>query len=377
MHGRFTAAAYAPALINVVTILALLLAHRLGWRDETTIARLLAWSVLAGGIAQCALVFAALHRARLRLRPVGPRLSLPVRRFFRLALPGIVATGITQVNAFVGLVVASPSPGAVATFYYADRVYQLPLGIIAVAIGVILLPDLARHSAAGDGAAERHALSRAAEFAAFLGLPAALALIIASRPIVGVLFERGAFTQADSAATAAALAAFAVGLPAFVGAKLLQPLFFARTRMRLPFMVALVGVAVDIGLAVALFPAFGGTGVAAAAAASGWVNLLALGFFAWRRGYFRLDALAVRRLGRIALSGGVMAAALYALVPALEPLTMAGVPGLWRAGGLLVLCGTGLLVYLIACLALGGLDANAAKAAMVRAHRRVGDDTVA
>jgi putative peptidoglycan lipid II flippase len=279
-----------------------------------------------------------------------------VRRFFRLAAPAIAAAGIAQVNAFVGLFVASPEPGAVAWLYYADRVYQLPLGIVAVAIGTTLLPDLARHAAAGDAAAERVAMSRAAEFAAFLSLPAALALIVASRPIVSVLFERGAFGPQDSAATAAALAAFAFGLPAFVAARLFQPLFFARTRMRLPFAAAILGVVVDVALAVALFPAFRQVGVAVAAAASGWVNAVLLGAVAWHRGYLRLDSLAWRRLAGIALSGVAMAVALSMITPWLAPFTMAGVPGWHRALALALLCGSGLGVFVAACLATGGLD---------------------
>jgi putative peptidoglycan lipid II flippase len=363
-HGRFVAAAYAPSLINVVTLAALLLARMLGWAQPETVARLLAWSVLVGGIAQCALVFIALRRAGLSLTLAMPRFSPSVRRFFRLALPGLAAAGITQVNAFVALIVASPEPGAVAWLYYADRVYQLPLGIVAVAIGVALLPDLARHSGAGDKAAECHALSRAAEFAAFLSLPAALALIVASEPIVAVLFERGAFGPRDSAATAAALEAYAVGLPAFVAAKLLQPLFFARTRMRLPFVVALVGVAVDIVLAVALFPTFKQVGIAAAAAASGWLNALVLATFAWRRGYLVLDKIAVRRLIAIAASGAVMVATLLVLVPALAPWTQAGVPGWQRISALALLCGGGLCVFVGACVATGGLEVGALKSAL-------------
>jgi putative peptidoglycan lipid II flippase len=369
-HGRFIASAYAPSLINVVTLAALLLARILGWTDSTTVARLLAWSVLAGGMAQCALVFVALRRAGLSLRLSMPRLPPAVRRFFRLALPGVAAAGITQVNAFVALVVASPEPGAVAWLYYADRVYQLPLGIAAVAIGIALLPDLARHSAAGDTEAESHALSRAAEFAAFLSLPAALALLVACEPIVAVLFERGAFGPQDSAATAAALQAYAAGLPAFVAAKLLQPLFFARTRMRLPFIVALVGVCADIALAVALFPTLKQVGVAAAAAASGWLNALVLAAFAWRRGYLLLDRTAKKRLPAIAASGAVLVAALLVLMPVLAPWTVAGVPGWQRILALALLCGGGFGAFMAACLATGGLDVRALQAALAIAPLR-------
>ena len=355
VHGRFIASAYAPSLLNLVTIAALLAVPWLGWRDET-LARMLAWTLFAGGIAQGALVFFALARARLPLRFVAPRWTPRVRRFFLLALPGIAAGGVTQVNAFVGLVVASPEPGAVTWLYYADRVYQLPLGIVAVALGSALLPELAHASAMGDGEAERRLLSRAAEFAVFLSLPAALALVVLARPIVSVLFERGAFGAADSAATALALAGFAAGMPAFVGAKVMQPLFFARTQMRLPFLVAAAGVATDVALSVGLFPLWHQTGIALAAAASGWVNLGLLGIAARRGGLLRFDAAALARLPRLLLAAIVMAIALRLLLPLCEGWTGVGHPLLERILGLSVLCGGGLAAYVSACLLLGGID---------------------
>jgi putative peptidoglycan lipid II flippase len=252
--------------------------------------------------------------------------------------------------------VASPEPGAVAWLYYADRVYQLPLGILAVAIGVALLPELARHCAAGDGAGEREALSRAAEVAAFLALPAALALVVAAEPIVGVLFQRGAFGPRDTSETAAALAAFAIGLPAFVGAKLVQPLFFARTRMRLPFMIALGGVATDVALAVLLFPRFGATGIAAAAAVSGWVNLLLLVVVARRLGYGALDAAACRRIPALLAATLAMGTGLVLLVGLLEPWTGPDAGFATRLAALAAICGGGLALYLAAAFALGGID---------------------
>jgi putative peptidoglycan lipid II flippase len=367
VHGRYGAAAFAPALVNVVTILALLGARAAGLTDEVDLAFLLAWSVLLGGIAQCVLVAAALRCAAIAVPLVLPRVTPAVRRFLRLAAPAVAAGGITQVNAFVGLVVASSEPGAVAWLYYADRLYQLPLGILAVAIGIALLPDLARHSAAGDKAGETAAFSRAGEVAGFLALPAAIGLIIAAEPIIAVLFERDAFTAADTRETAAVLAAYATGLPAFVGAKLVQPLFFARTRMRLPFVVALLGVAIDIGLSVALFPIFGPVGVAAAASAAGWLNLALLVVAARLGGYAGLDHKARRRLVSTALATVPMTLAVLALMPLLAPLTGAGTPLLLRLAALGGLVGGGLLTYLLAALALGAIDVRALRAALRKA----------
>ncbi|MGN8115789.1 murein biosynthesis integral membrane protein MurJ [Labrys sp. 22185] len=365
VHGRFTVAAYAPALVNVVTIAALLGAPLLARLDQEALARLLAWSIFVGGLAQGGLVFWALHRARLRLRLVKPRWTPAVRRFFLLALPGVLTAGATQVNAFIGLIVASADPGAVTWLYYADRLYQLPLGIIAVALGNALLPELARASSQEDRQAESGTLSRAVEFAAFLSLPAALALIVLAGPIVSVLFERGAFSANDSAATALALAGFAAGLPAFAGAKVLQPLFFARARMRLPFIIALIGAVADVALSLALFPAWRQVGIAAAAAASGWINLVLLALLAWQSGLLQLDRPACRRLPRIAAAAVLMLAALYGAAGAVESWLIAGQPLAVRVVTLALLCGGGLIFYLGACLLLGAIDRKAGLRALL------------
>lgn len=356
VHGRFTASAYAPALVNVVTIAALLGAPLLGWHDDEMLAHMLAWTIFIGGLAQGALVFFALYQAGLSLRLVRPRWDRSVRRFFLLALPGVVAAGVTQVNAFVGLVVASPDPGAVSWLYYADRIYQLPLGIVAVALGNALLPELARASAQGDVEAERSVFSRAAEFAAFLSLPAALALMVLSGPIVSVLFERGAFHAGDSTATALALAGFAAGLPAFAGAKVLQPLFFARTRMRAPFLIALIGMAIDVALSLALFPVWRQTGIAVAAAASGWINLILLALVAWRSGLLRFEAAALRRLPRLLAAALLMTGAVWMLSRWLQIWMNPDQHTMLRVAILGIVCGVGLGIYLIACLLLGGVD---------------------
>ena len=369
VNGRFTAAAYAPALVNVVTIAALLGAPLLVRLDQEALARLLAWSIFVGGLAQGALVFLALHRAGLQLRLVRPRWTPAVRRFFLLALPGVLTAGATQVNAFIGLIVASADPGAVTWLYYADRLYQLPLGIIAVALGNALLPELARASSRGDRLAESGVLSRAVEFAAFLSLPAALALIVLAGPIVSVLFERGAFTASDSTATAWALAGFAAGLPAFAGAKVLQPLFFARARMRLPFIIALIGAVADVFLSLALFPVWRQTGIAVAAAASGWINLVLLLLAAWRSGLLRLDMSARRRLPRIATAAIAMLAAVYGTATVLEGWLAAAQPLALRVAALALLCGGGLIFYLAAGWLWGAIDRTAGLRALLAGRR--------
>ena len=159
----------------------------------------------------------------------------------------MLAGGVTQINIVVGTIIASLQPGAVSWLYYADRLYQLPLGIVGIAIGVVLLPDLAaRASRRADNDVVDHTQNRSIEFAAALTLPAAVALLVIPAPIIAVLFQRGAFTAADTAATAPALAAYAVGLPAFVAIKVLQPGFFAREDTRTPMWYGVVSMVVNV-----------------------------------------------------------------------------------------------------------------------------------
>ncbi len=193
-HGKFAAAAFAPALLNVVFIAALILIFVTGYAETDNAGVVLAWATLLGGVAQLALVIWAARRIGMNLRLIRPRLTPGVRRLFRLVVPGALAGGITQINIVVGTIIASMAPGAVSYLYYADRVYQLPLGIVGIAIGIVLLPDLTRQLRSGRDDLATHTQNRSLEFAMALTLPAAIALVVLAHPIIAVLFQRGAFT---------------------------------------------------------------------------------------------------------------------------------------------------------------------------------------
>jgi hypothetical protein len=193
--------------------------------------------VVIGGFAQLALVIGDLHRAGFLLKLVRPRWSDRMKRLVSLGVPGVLAGGITQINIVVGTMIASLQAGAVSLLYYADRLYQLPLGVVGIAIGVVLLPELSRRLKAGDEAGVNVASARSLEFAMLLTLPAAVALAAIPLPLVSVLFERGAFGEEARFGTAAALQAFAVGLPSFVLIKVFSPAFFAREDTRTPMLV--------------------------------------------------------------------------------------------------------------------------------------------
>ncbi|MEO0617831.1 MAG: murein biosynthesis integral membrane protein MurJ [Pseudomonadota bacterium] len=315
--NRFAAAAAAPVLLNIVLIAAMSLAWSLGFQNQPNAGYLLALGVAIAGALQLALLAIAAQRAGMGLTLRRPRITPDVKRFFKLGVPGVIAGGVTQINIVVGTMIASMQAGAVAYLYYADRLYQLPLGIIGIAIGVVLLPDISRLLRAGEYDAVSDSQNRSLEFALLLTLPAAVALFVVPEPIIRVLFERGAFTADDSAATALGLSAFALGLPAFVLIKIFSPAYFAREDTRTPMIYAAVGMVVNVIGSLLLFfwlrsiewPPH--VGIAAASALAGWVNAGMLWSTLRVRGHFDLDRQTSRAVPRIILSSLAMGGVLW------------------------------------------------------------------
>ena len=305
---KFAAFAAAPAVLNVffIAVLAAVIPF------TGSAGPVLAWTVTLAGMAQFGLLVWRTHRAGISLSLPSPRLTPGVRRTLRLMGPGVLSAGALQLNLLVGTMIASWQDGAVSYLYYADRVYQLPLGLIGIAFGVVLLPDLSRKLRAGENAAAQGTLNRGLELAMLLSLPAAVALLVIPQPIITVLFERGAFGADAARATAHALAAFALGVPAYVLIKILQPAFYAREDTKTPLKAALANVTTNIALSLALFPALGHVGIALATAAAAWVDSGLLGFWLHRAGHLRLDTACRRRLPRMALASALMGAALVA-----------------------------------------------------------------
>ncbi|MEM9852713.1 MAG: murein biosynthesis integral membrane protein MurJ [Pseudomonadota bacterium] len=341
--GRFAAAAAAPVLLNIVLVGAMGGAWALG----ADVGRALVWGVPVAGVAQMALVWWAATRAGFRLAPRLPRLTPDMRRLAIIAAPAALAGGVVQVNLLVGRQVASYFDGAIQWLAVADRLYQLPLGVVGIAIGVVLLPDLSRRLSAGDTAGGRYAFNRATEFALALTLPAAAGLIVVPGAVVSVLFERGAFGSADSAATAAALAIYAAGLPFFVLQKVLQPLYFAREDTKTPFYYALVSMVLNAVLAIGLA---GPLGYLSAALAT-TVSAAAMTVLLWRgvRGMgdaARPDDRLRRAVPRLAIATLVLAAVAWGMGAALGE---ALVTPTWRYGALAALIGVSLIAYGAAC----------------------------
>jgi len=262
--------------------------------------------------------------------------------------------------------IATTLPGAVAFLYYADRLYQLPLGVIGVAIGVVLLPDLSRRLRAGDDAGAINSQNRALELSMFLTLPAAIALMAIPHPIIHTVFEHGAFTRADTFAVAPALLAFASGLPAFSLSKVFQPGFYAREDTRTPMRFAIISVIVNVVGSIVLSLVLGHVGIAMATSLAAWVNTLLLGITLSRRGLFRLDDRCRYRLPRIVAAALVMGGLLLAGARALEGNYAQNAGFLAAAWGLTVLVSGGIVSYFVLAHATGAMRLGEIKSMLKR-----------
>ena len=311
---RFAVAAFAPVLLNIVLIAVLSAASWLALSPEGS-ALVLSWGVFAAGVIQALVLFVAVRRAGVRLSLPRPRPSARLGRLLRLGIPGIAAGGITQINIVVGTIIASFWPGAVSYLYIADRLYQLPLGMVGIALGVALLPELSRRLRGGDEGGALWTQNRALEFALMLTLPAAAALIVVPLEIVVTLFERGAWDREAGAMTAAAVSAYGFGLPAFVLIKVFSPAYFAREDTATPMIFAGISMAVNVVGSIAgaylLGPdGLAHVGIAAATSLAGWVNAALLFAGLLRRGAFKPDRTLINRaLGFSVASLALMIAA--------------------------------------------------------------------
>ena len=341
--GRFAAAAAAPVLLNIIFVTALVIGYAAGWNEERQIGQTLAYAVPIAGIAQMMLVWIAAKRAGFALMPGWPKLTPDLKKLAIIAAPAALAGGVVQINLLVGRQVASFFDGAVAWLNYADRLYQLPLGVVGIAIGVVLLPDLSRRLRSRDEAGGKDAFNRACELSLALTIPAAVALMVIPMPLVSVLYERGAFGTDDTANTALAVAIYGLGLPAFVMQKALQPLFFAREDTKRPFYYALVALALNAALAIGLSPLIGFIAAAIGTSLTGWATV----FLLWRGSRQMGDAAEFdqrfrQRLGRIIAAAIGMGVILWIANAVMTPFF--GIATI-RYGALAILVGIGIGSY--------------------------------
>lgn len=357
--GRFAESSSVSIVLNLTLMAAVLIAIGLGYANDPRAGYAQAWGVFVAGILQLLLLMWGLRRAEMSLRIVRPTLSPDIKRLVALGIPGIIAGGITQLNILIGTVIASMQDGAVSHLYYADRVYELPLAIVGIAIGVVLLPDVSRQLRAGNHAGAMDSQNRSLEFGMLLTVPAAVALAVIPTPIVSVLFERGAYTAADTVMTASALAIFAFGLPGFVLIKVFSPAYFAREDTRTPMIYAGISLTLNTIGSVAfffLFKAMGSMphlGIALATSLGGWLNAGLLYATLRRRDFFVPDGRLIRAMPLILVASAAMGAVLWFAAAWLAPYFAHQNGGLVRFAALLTLVGAGILTYAAAVFALG------------------------
>ena len=335
--------AAAPVLLNM-TFLAGFLISSIFWGfkgDPVKYAHVAAWCVFVAGFLQLGALYLTCFRKGLRIKFCKPKISPQVKRLFILMGPGVLAAGIQQINLLVGSIIASFREGAISYLYYSERVYQLPLGMIGIGLGVILLPEVTKRLRSGDQMGAITSMNRGIELAMFLTIPASIALIVIPHPIISTLFQHGAFTKQDANLTAYSLAGFALGIPGYVLVKVLQPGYFARENTKTPMLIAGVTVIVNIVFSIILFDSLGHIGIAIATSIAAWVNVALLLF--GLRNFWKPDARLKSRMPKIFIASAVMGLSLWILHQTIKEMFN---HDFWlRLGGVSILVIFGITIY--------------------------------
>jgi putative peptidoglycan lipid II flippase len=369
-RGRFIVSAAYPTILNLVMLAMVLPQH-----DPVQAAWWASAGVVIAGVGQAAICWWGARRTGARLRLVRPRLTPEMKGLIKLAVPAAIANSATQINIFISGILASQIAGMRVWMTVADRLYQLPMSLVGVAIGVALLPRLSQSLQKGDHDDAQGAMDQGVVFALALSLPAAAALMTLPVWLIDGFFTRGEFTLKDAAATGALLFHYGWGVPAFVLLRILQPAFFARQDTRTPMRFSLISVAVNIGLGVALFWLLGFQGVAIATSVAAWITVLQMWVTLGRRDVWKPSARATGKIVRVivasaALGGILFVAALFR--PQIEGVIDAVVPGRHGAKeiAILLVSAVGLALYPALLFASGGITPAEARAAF---RRRRGD----
>jgi len=359
---RFWVNAAAPVLLNIAMVAALLGFHG----DPFETARAQAIAIPIGGALQLAWLAWACRAAGVSMRLRLPRMDEDVRRLLRLIIPAAAGAGAVQINLVISTALAGGllDPGSISYIYYADRLNQLPLGMIGIGLGTVLLPTVSRLLSNGKDAEAMETQNRGIELALFLTLPATAAFIFAAEPIVRGLFQHGHFTAYDTTRCAWALSAFSIGLPSYVLVKVLTPGYYARADTRTPVRYATISVGVNLVGNLILIPTIGHVGPPLATALSSTVNIAMLYRTLRKQGHFQTDTRLRRRAPRMALAAALMGGTLLLITPIIDPMLTRSLA--IRALGLGILVGSGCMIYAIACFATGTMRMSELKAQLRR-----------
>jgi putative peptidoglycan lipid II flippase len=360
-RGRFIFSAAAPILLNAAILVAVI-------PDQSAeqAATSASWAIVVAGVAQAALIWWGARRSGAKIILRLPRLTPEIRALIALAVPGAIAASATQINIFISGVLASQVAGARSWLAVADRLYQLPLGLVGVAIGVALLPRLSQALQADDKDDAQTATDQAIVFALALTLPAAAALMAMPYFLIDGLFTRGEFLAADARQTADALFHYGWGVPAFVLLRVMSPIFFARQDTRSPMRFALLSVVVNIGLGIALFYLIGFEGIAAATSVATWITILQMSLSLSKSGSYRPTRRAWGKIIRVLAASVALGLILFAAeVYRLQIIEALGS----KEVGIVLVSAIGGVLYPLLLFASGGVTLSEAKA-LVRRRRR-------
>lgn len=363
-RGRFVASAAAPTLLNLVMLIMVLPA-----KTAQDAAYMASYGILVAGIVQALMLIWAVRRVGAKIGFAWPKLTPEIKALIAIAIPGAFAASATQINVFVSQNLASHVDGARAWMMCADRLYQLPLGLVGVAIGVALLPTLSRAVQRQDRAEERAAMDQAVVLSMALTAPAAAALLAIPFFLIDGLFTRGEFTLYDSQQTGAILFHYGWGVPAFVLSRVLTPAFFARRDTKTPMIFAMASVVLNVGLCYGLYPSLKIEGLAIATSASAWLNVGLMVITLMIRGHWTMSLEAQGRLFKVILACGLMAGFCYGC-DQYRSVIEAYLPHYGKFGqkeiAILATCFAGLFVYLAALLVFGGVTISEIKSALRR-----------
>lgn len=340
---RFAAAAASPILLNMCMVIAIAFLSRY----TASPAHALSYGVTIAGIVQLVALIFSCKRAGMLIGLRWPHLDDDIKRLLRNMAPGLLGGGVMQINIFIDTTIASYLPqGAVSLLYYADRINQLPMALIGTAIGTVLLPLLSRQIREGKTELANNTQNRSLEVALLLTLPCATALMLIAQPLMLVLFQRGEFGTAETSGAAAALVAFAVGLPAFVMVKIFTPCFFATYDTKTPVKIALLCLVVNIILNLLLMQILDHVGIALATSLSSWLNAILLWQLLTKRNIFKTDSQLRTRIPRMLLSCGVMGIVLMVATSLLHTILEGNSP-LVRIISFGAILGAGFVTFLI------------------------------
>ncbi|WP_067737764.1 murein biosynthesis integral membrane protein MurJ [Novosphingobium naphthalenivorans] len=356
-HSKFAPGAFVPVLLNVVLIAGIVTGYFMreaGGTDET-VAYVQAIAVAAAGLAQLLYMAWATRKAGVRLKITAPHFTPDVKRLAMLILPATFGAGVYQISQFVDTFFAtSLAQGSLTLLKYADRLNQMPLGIVGIALGTAILPMLARHIQGGDMREAQRLQANAVEMATLLTLPAAAALAICAPAFVTAFFVGGKMTQANGAIMADIVIALVAGLPSYVLVKVFQPAFFSREDTRTPVWISAGALIVNIGINIVVVPRFGIVGLAAATAFTSTLNVLTLYTVLQIRGWFHFTGKLAGRIGRQLIATVAMSVVLLLLMPLMADRYSGNViEKIWSLG---VLCGAGMVVFFGIAYVTGALD---------------------